>query len=118
MWGTPMSDENLRAELAEARRVARALYLQMTPEARRQALGERSEWAWLLGADEPAEQPRPTGRSFTIKVTPEQKAKALRDAARNSRVRFLGLTPGQRRARELLANQQRERAPRRSGEPA
>lgn len=37
-------------------------------------------------------------KAKTIVVTPEQKAKALRDAARNSKVKVVRLTPAQRRA--------------------
>jgi hypothetical protein len=39
-----------------------------------------------------------TGKSTTIKVSPEQKAKALRDAARNSKVKVVRPTLGQREA--------------------
>ena len=39
-----------------------------------------------------------SGTIRTIKVSPERKAKVLRDAARNSKVKVLRLTPAQRAA--------------------
>ena len=39
-----------------------------------------------------------SGTTRTIKVSPERKAKALRDAARNSKVKVVSLTPAQRAA--------------------
>ncbi len=39
-----------------------------------------------------------SGTSKTITVSPERKAKVLRDAARNSKVKVVRLTPGQRAA--------------------
>lgn len=102
-----MSSEELRAELAEAKRIGRWLYEHLDPEARN-AIGDISAWPWLVEDDH---QVRPTARPHsstrTIRVTREQKAKVLRDAARNSKVRFLGVTPGQRRAAERLRQQER-----------
>lgn len=39
-----------------------------------------------------------SSKTTTIKVSPEQKAKALRDAARNSKVKVLRPTPSRRDA--------------------
>lgn len=39
-----------------------------------------------------------SSKTTSIKVSPEQKAKALRDAARNSKVKVLRPTPSQRHA--------------------
>jgi len=41
-----------------------------------------------------------SGTTRTITVTPEQKAKALRDAVRNSRVKFVRATSSERPAAE------------------
>ena len=41
-----------------------------------------------------------SGTTRSITVTPEQKAKALRDAVRNSKVKFVRVTPTQRPAAE------------------
>lgn len=98
-----MSEETLRAEVAEARRITRWLYQNhLTPEARRTLGDMTAEWPWLLAEDTgSAAAPR------TIRVTPEQRSKALRDAARNSRVKVV--VPTLRR----LVREQLERDPQR-----